>query len=140
MTYILLAVALILLAVTVLGKVRLHDWWIRACEFPRLQIVAVAVITSVAALLIGQGEQQMWVLALCFIVLALQSYRILPWTRLWPLQVQPAEPGNDDRCVTLMVANVLTPNRNSEGLISQVRDHQPDLLLTVRPVVGRSAG
>ncbi|PXX91607.1 endonuclease [Marinobacter vulgaris] len=131
MTYILLALALVLLAVTVLGKVRLHDWWIRACEFPRLQIVALAVITFVAALLIGQGEQRVWIVAICIVVLVLQCYRILPWTRLWPLQVQAAEPGNEDHCVTLMVANVLTSNRNSEGLIHQVRDQQPDLLLTL---------
>ena len=131
MTYILLVVAVVLLAVTVLGKVRLHDWWIRACEFPRVQIVALAVITSVAALLIGRGEAQMWVLAVCGVVLVLQSYRILPWTRLWPLQVQDAEPGNEECCVTLMVANVLTSNRNSEGLIRQVREQQPDVLLTL---------
>lgn len=130
-TYTLLVVALVLLTVTVLGKVRLHDWWIRACEFPRVQIVVLDVITAVATLLVGQGELQLWILALCSIVLVLQSYRILPWTRLWPLQVQTAEPGNADRCVTLMVANVLTPNRNSEGLIRQVRDRQPDVLLTL---------
>ncbi|TKV66727.1 endonuclease/exonuclease/phosphatase family protein [Marinobacter panjinensis] len=131
MTYTLLAVALVLLAVTVLGKVRLHDWWIRACEFPRVQIVTLAVITAVAALLLGQGEKQIWILSLCAVVLVLQSYRILPWTRFWPLQVQNAEPGNEERCVTLMVANVLTTNRNSEGLIRQVRDQQPDVLLTL---------
>lgn len=130
-TYTLLAVALVLLAVTVLGKVRLHDWWIRACEFPRVQIVVLALATSVAALLLGQGAEQVWVVVICAVVLVLQLYRILPWTRLWPLQVQTAEPGHADRCVTLMVANVLTPNRNSEGLIRQVRERQPDVLLTL---------
>ena len=129
--YTLLIVALLLLAVTVLGRVRLHDWWIRACEFPRVQIVVVAVVTAIAALLVDRGEKQIWVLSICAVVLVLQLFRILPWTRLWPLQVQAAEPGHADHCVTLMVANVLTPNRNSEELISQVQKQQPDVLLTL---------
>jgi len=130
-TYTLLVVALVLFAVTVLGRVRVHDWWVRACEFPRVQIATLVAVTAVAALVLGDGELRLWVIALCGLVLVLQLYRILPWTRFWPLQVQVAEPGNADRCVTLMVANVLTPNRNSEGLLQQVRDWQPDMLLTL---------
>ena len=129
--YTLLTLAIALLAVTVLGKVRLHDWWIRACEFPRVQIVSLAVLVAFAALWLGNDGLQKWVLAILVVVLALQLYRILPWTRLWPLQVQSAESGQEDRCVTLMIANVLTPNRNSEGLIRQVQEHRPDVLLTL---------
>ncbi len=47
--------------------------------------------------------------------LVVQACYILPWTRLWPVQVQRSEPGHDDRCIRLLVANVLTPNRNAEG-------------------------
>ena len=129
--YTLLTLAIALLAVTVLGKVRLHDWWIRACEFPRVQIVSLAVLVAFAALWLENDGLQKWVLAILVVVLALQLYRILPWTRLWPLQVQSAESGQEDRCVTLMIANVLTPNRNSEGLIRQVQEHRPDVLLTL---------
>lgn len=130
-TYALLILAIALLLVTVLGKVRLHDWWIRACEFPRVQIVCLAFIVAVAAFWLADDGFRDWVLVLCGVVLVLQLYRILPWTRLWPLQVQPAEPGQEDRCVTLLIANVLTPNRNSEGLIRQVRERRPDVLLTL---------
>jgi len=134
--YTLLTLAIALLAVTVLGKVRLHDWWIRACEFPRVQIVSLAVLVAVAALWLENDGLQKWVLAILAAVLALQLYRILPWTRLWPLQVQSAEPGQEDRCVTLMIANVLTPNRNSQGLIRQVQEHRPDVLLTLESISG----
>jgi endonuclease/exonuclease/phosphatase (EEP) superfamily protein YafD len=130
-TYSLLILTVALMVVTLLGKVRLHDWWIRACEFPRLQIALLAALVAIAAFWLAEDGLRGWVLGLCATVIVLQLYRILPWTRLWPLQMYPAEPGQKERCVTLMIANVLTSNRNSEGLIRQVRERKPDVLLTL---------
>lgn len=127
---ILLVAALVLVAVTVLGRVPIHDWWARACEFPRLQIATLALVVVMLSPL-ADTPWRWWVQGAGLFVLAIQVFRILPWTRLWPLQVQPAEPGQEDRCFTLMVANVLTPNRNSDDLVRQVRNRQPDVLLTL---------
>ncbi|MGM0570639.1 endonuclease/exonuclease/phosphatase family protein [Marinobacter sp.] len=131
MTEIILAVfATVLVVVTVLGKVPVHDWWVRACEFPRLQIAAAGLVLACLSLL-AEGTWRWWILALALLVVVVQAARILPWTRLWPYQVQSAEPGFEERCFTLMVANVLTSNRDSDGLIHQVRERQPDILLTL---------
>lgn len=130
-TYLLLILAVTLLVVTVLGKVRLHDWWIRACEFPRVQIASLTTLVAMASFWLAEEGLKPWILGLCGFILALQLFRILPWTRLWPLQVQPAESGHPERCVTMMVANVLTPNRKSAELIRQVKERQPDVLLTL---------
>lgn len=127
---VLLGFTLILVAVTILGRVPVHDWWVRACEFPRLQLAVLALGLALMSPLAGD-PWMWWVLALSMLVLAVQLLRILPWTRFWPLQVQTAEPGNEQRCFTLLVANVLTPNRDSDGLIRQVRERAPDLLLTL---------
>ncbi len=70
--YTLLTLAIALLAVTVLGKARLHDCWIRACEFPRVQIVSLAVLVAVAALWLENDVLRKWVLAILVAVLALQ--------------------------------------------------------------------
>ncbi|MFW5825091.1 MAG: endonuclease, partial [Marinobacter sp.] len=43
---ILAGLALALVVVTVLGKVPVHDWWVRACEFPRLQIASLALVLA----------------------------------------------------------------------------------------------
>ncbi len=127
--YILLTLALILAAITLLGKVPVHDWWVRACEFPRVQIASLALIIFILSPF--AGDWFIWVLLISAVVLVVQVYRILPWTPLWPHQVLPMEPGHENRCFTLMVANVLTPNRNSDDLIRQVREYQPDILLTL---------
>jgi hypothetical protein len=43
------ALSMMLLAVTVFAKIRLRDWWLRACEFPRVQIACLAALTALLA-------------------------------------------------------------------------------------------
>ncbi len=129
-SWILLGASILLLAATVLGKVPLHDWWVRACEFPRVQILSLAGLCA-ALTFFSDPAWQLTTLAICVIVIAVQGWHILPWTPLYPVQMQKAEQGNGDHCITLLISNVLTPNRNAEALISQVHETQPDLILTL---------
>ncbi|TDR51013.1 endonuclease/exonuclease/phosphatase (EEP) superfamily protein YafD [Halomonas ventosae] len=123
-------VASVLLAVTLVARSPLTWWWIRACEFPRLQLAALAAVTALLALLASPPWS--WIaLGASLATLALQLARILPWTPFWPVQVKRAEPGQDNRCVTLLIANVLTPNRNAETLTRLIHEHRPDLVLTL---------
>lgn len=122
--------AIALLAATLIARSPLTWWWIRACEFPRLQIAALAVLTALLALA-AEPPWSWLALAASLATLGLQAARILPWTPLWPVQVQRAEPGQEPRCVTLLIANVLTTNRNAETLIRLIHEHRPDLVLTL---------
>ncbi|MFO7647084.1 MULTISPECIES: endonuclease/exonuclease/phosphatase family protein [Halomonas] len=131
MLSILLAVlAIALLATTLIARSPLTWWWIRACEFPRLQLAALAALTALLVPLAAPPWSTV-ALAASLATLGLQTARILPWTPLWPVQVQRAEPGQEPRCVTLLVANVLTSNRNAETLIRLAHEHRPDLVLTL---------
>lgn len=126
----LFVLALLLLSMTLLAKIRLHDWWLRACEFPRVQIATLAL----AVVLLSPWSEAPWqipTLGCALLVLAFQVYRILPWTRLWKVQVLNADDAENDSCITLLISNVLTPNRNVDGLISQILAHQPDVVLTL---------
>ncbi len=130
LSILLAGVAIALLAVTLVARSPLTWWWIRVCEFPRLQLAALAAVTALLALLATPPWS--WVaLASSLVTLALQAIRILPWTPLWPVQVQRTEPGQEDRCLTLLIANVLTPNRNAETLTRLIHQHRPDLVLTL---------
>lgn len=124
------ALSIILLTVTIFAKVRLRDWWLRACEFPRMQIVCAAVIVAVLALLSGE-PWRLYSLIACVSVIVVQAWWIFPYTRLARRELKQAEPGHEDRCITLLVANVLTPNRNATGLIEQILEHKPDIVLTL---------
>lgn len=123
------AVALLLVA-TIIAKLPLRWWWIRACEFPRLQLASAALVTALLSLTLESPWR--WILfGASLLVIVLQARFILPWTRLWPIQVQDAEPGQQTRCVTLLIANVLTPNRQASRLIEIIRQNDPDIVLTL---------
>lgn len=123
-------VASVLLAATLVARSPLTWWWIRACEFPRLQLAALAALTALLALLVSPPWS--WLaLGASLVTLVLQVARILPWTPLWQVQVKAAAPGLEDRCLRLLVANVLTPNRNAEALTRLIHAHRPDLVLTL---------
>lgn len=122
--------ALILFAMTVLSRLPLFEWWARMCDFPRVQIaIAAGVVIALSPL--SQPPWRWLALILAGLVLLRQLWRIAPYTPFWPRQVKDAEPGNEDYCFTILVANVLTPNRNSSGLIRQIEARQPDLVLTL---------
>ena len=130
LSVLLAVVACTLLAATLLTRSPLTWWLIRACEFPRLQLAAAAAATALLSLLAASPWS--WVaLAASLVTLALQSARILPWTAIWPVQVQRAESGQENRCLTLLIANVLTSNRNAETLTRLIHQHRPDLVLTL---------
>lgn len=128
--FFLILMTCVLLVFTLLGRLRIYQWWARACEFPRLQLASLAILTAIGLLLLDTAWR--WpALAACLFVIGWQSYRILPWTRFHAVQVQQADPGREDRCITLLIANVLTSNRNSKGLVQQILDHDPDVILTL---------
>lgn len=130
LTFIIVTVSLITLAATLLAYLPSTIWWIRACEFPRLQIAVVAILPLPCVPLL-EVPWAWIVLAASLVTVFLQARRILPWTPFWPIQVKKAETGHDDRCLTLLVANVLTPNHNATGLIELIKRHEPDIVLTL---------
>lgn len=126
------SIAIVLLLATLVARIRLRWWWIRSCEFPRLQIASLAALCFTAALLMPISPRwQMITLVICLAVIFIQACYILPWTRLWPKQVRSANVFNEACDITLLVANVLTSNRQSSGLIDQIHSHKPDIILTL---------
>jgi len=60
-----------------------------------------------------------------------QLWWILPYTALWPKEVKTGSNDDPDRQFGIITANVLKTNRHSETLIGLVREHQPDILITL---------
>ncbi|USA48354.1 endonuclease/exonuclease/phosphatase family protein [Acinetobacter sp. C26M] len=111
------------------------EWWFRGADFPRLQILALGIITFFAMLFVLSD----WTLSteLLFIglvaALAYQLKMVLPYTPLWRKQVQKVkkEQFNPEQQISLLVANVLTPNHKYHLLIEHIETLKPDLVLTL---------
>ena len=120
---------------TLLPLLRQTAWWIRVCDFPRLQIVAALLLSLVATLLLPNLAGP-WAIgfAVCLaLALVYQTSRIWPYTPLHSLQVAPASrPASDtDNHLSIMVANVLMFNRDASRCLGHIRKMQPDIVLAV---------
>jgi endonuclease/exonuclease/phosphatase (EEP) superfamily protein YafD len=125
-------VSLALIGVTLTPAVRSPKWYIRVWEFPRLQIalgLAGAIAAQIAFVPIGAAGGLL--LAASLGCLALQAWRIHPYTRLHPVQSIAAKQSDPENGVRLLIANVLQDNRDADAFLRLIRREDPDLVLAV---------
>lgn len=111
------------------------EWWFRVADFPRLQILAIGLGAFVGFL----SMQTEWALHSKFLfvgviaAVAFQLKMILPYTPIWKKQVQQVRQGqlNTAQQLSVLVANVLTPNNKYHLLLQHIHDLQPDIILTL---------
>jgi len=129
------AVGGVALLVTVLPVLRQTAWWIRVCDFPRLQIVAGLGLSLAAALALPEppGFGRAAFTVSLAVALLYQASRIWPYTPLHRRQVaDAARPANDnDHHLSLMVANVLMHNRDASRCLGHIARLRPDIVLAV---------
>ena len=121
--------------VTIWGLLPLDNWWVRGVEFPRIQIMFLALAAWLGMVIFWSDWQfGQWLL---FIVLssalAFQLRMVLPYTILWKKEVLTAKdmPDGHAHQLKIMVSNVLTPNDETQKLVELVKDKRPDILITL---------
>jgi endonuclease/exonuclease/phosphatase (EEP) superfamily protein YafD len=127
------AAAGVLVLCTVLPLLRHEAWWIRIFDFPRRQI-ALATLVSIPCYVLLAGVQGAldWIAVVALVVCAAyQLARIGVYTPLFSKQAKDATTCAGERRFGILVANVLTPNREAEALLRIVRDRDPDIMLFV---------
>jgi endonuclease/exonuclease/phosphatase (EEP) superfamily protein YafD len=55
----------------------------------------------------------------------------LPYTFIYPKEVKTSTEFDTDKQLSIITSNVLTPNRNANKLIQLVKQHKPDVLVTL---------
>lgn len=115
--------------------IRRDEWWFRGADFPRLQILFVGLV-ALAGLLFIQAEWTLVRELLLFGVIAAIAYQlkmVLPYTPIWKKQVLHVrrDQQNVEQQISLLVANVLTPNHKYHLLLEQIDRLQPDVVLTL---------
>lgn len=111
-----------------------HDaWWVRGLEFPAVQITGITCAALLAyPFVVGwSGAWNLACLGLLSGCCALQLSRIIRYTPLFAKQIQTARRLRPDHQLSLLVANVLTPNRTAQPLLDMIRERKPDIVLAV---------
>jgi endonuclease/exonuclease/phosphatase (EEP) superfamily protein YafD len=122
----------VLIAATALAFLRHQSWWIRACDFPRLQIaVALLAVFVVHLLGVESTPLNLTFRAALLACLAVQMWRMFPFTRLASVQVQTSEAADTGNGIKLLFANVLETNRNAAALLALIREADPDVILAL---------
>ncbi|WP_274570823.1 endonuclease/exonuclease/phosphatase family protein [Neisseria leonii] len=118
---------------TLLPLIRHNHWLFRIFDFPRVQIAAFSLLCL--PLNVWLRSDGHWLFTLLQILnLACSVYQlkeILAYTRLAKVEVLPYNGPDDGNTVSLLTANVLTPNRRADLLLAQIRRLRPDVVLTL---------
>jgi endonuclease/exonuclease/phosphatase (EEP) superfamily protein YafD len=124
------------LVATLLPLLRKTAWWVRVCDFPRLQIVTGLVLSlpllqAPSLPLAGLPVQLPTLLVL--VAVGYQLSRIWPYTPLHGKQVHDAErlASDADNHLSLLVTNVLMYNRDASRCLGVIRQYSPDIVLAV---------
>lgn len=102
-------------------------------DFPRLQFsVSAILLLFVHLIFLDLGDANTWILILLTLAcLVWQLWWIAPYTLFWPVEVEKAKDKGPDRRLTIITANVLASNQDAESLLTLVKKHSPDVLVTL---------
>ncbi len=133
--FLLRLVAIVLVVVSTLPFLHTNLWWVRICDFPRLQVAGLALaLLLVAVFLRGRMKRTDQVLAgLLAVVVAIQSWFIFPFTPLARKTVPDAADPVPERTLRVVAANVLMENRDATALLAILREREPDIILLSEP-------
>lgn len=122
-----------LLVLTLLPLSRSEVWWVRGGDFPRTQFAAAGVaLLIVQSLLLDFSNW--WEVLMPILTLACVLYQcwwIWPYSRLHEHEVRTARNTDPERCIRIMVSNVLMTNQRADLLLGIVRNADPDILITL---------
>lgn len=119
--------------ITLLPLWNYEAWWVRGFDFPRVQFfsfILVIILLVLWRLDLSQASS-LGLLAINLACLLYHGWWILPYTRLHSLEVKSATVGQAPYAIKILSSNVLATNNHAACLIDLVRQHDPDILVTL---------
>lgn len=129
----LLALNVLLVSLVVIPYLKLQVWWVRGFDFPRLQsFVFGLTLLLVEIVVVDLTTLQGWVLiSITCMFIVVQGWWVLPYSPLIKPEVKLATASQNEAQISLLNANVFTPNRNAQALLDLINHYQPDIVVTL---------
>ncbi|WP_206026963.1 endonuclease/exonuclease/phosphatase family protein [Jiella endophytica] len=130
MTILFAALTLLLLAASGISFLRISHGFVRVFSFPRLQILGLALILAVLALLLVDSPARDWIAGGLLVVAGIQAACIAQFLPLRRVQSKRYEgrPDTPDR-VSILSYNVKMSNRRYLDAVELVQQERPDIAL-----------
>lgn len=118
---------------TIASLTRFDIWWVRGFDFPRIQISFLIICVIVSSFFVYDFAEAWHYIAIGVLIFSLlyQFKKIFPYTYLSKKQVLKFKGSDPNATISILVSNVLTPNKRSDKLIALINDRKPDLVLTL---------
>ena len=124
--------AALLIVMTFLPKLNVDHWVVRVLDFPRLQIATLLILIVILQLSFFDATIISVVITIGTIVAVTYQLRwIIPYTPLSRQEVKKAHTNEENFTITILSANVLMTNRNSDQVLKLVDDFNPDIIVTL---------
>lgn len=125
--FVVAAVATAVAVMTLLPKLPSRRWWVRAWDFPRVQIAILAALAIPAAAFVDgpAGWAALIALTLC---LFYQCWRILPYTPLVSSEMRKVPRTEEGSQITILSSNVEMGNDRFDDVRRLIEEVDPDLL------------
>lgn len=125
-----------LMVLPTIASISTNDkWWVRIFDFPRIQLLVLLILTFSAGVYLFAFDEWWHFLdaGLLLLCVGYQLTYIFPYTVFAKKEVRTAaqEAHQNTSEFSVLVSNVLTPNRRSDKLIDLVWREQPKLVLTL---------
>lgn len=108
-------------------------WYLRFFDFPRAQILALGLFVLLSGFVVVPGATSLAGAVFVAVAgcVAIQGLKLLPYTKGLARPLPTAEQDAKSASVSLFVANVYMPNRNSSPLKDLLRRVGPDIAIIV---------
>jgi endonuclease/exonuclease/phosphatase (EEP) superfamily protein YafD len=108
-------------------------WWVRDLDFPRLQLAVAGLVLLIAQLYFLElsAFSSQAIAAITTACILYQAWWIFPYTRPYPTEVKAYSGPPSSARLRILAANVLSSNRNADALIALIRQHEPDIFVTL---------
>src|SRR5680860_612160 len=126
-------ISILMLVPTTASMTKFDVWWVRGFDFSRIQISFLMLVVLIFAI-ITYSFKEFWHFMIVGLVLTsfvYQTLKIFPYTIFSKKQVLAYKKKDSKGTISILVSNVLKPNKNSDKLIELVHKKQPDILLTL---------
>lgn len=123
----------LILIPTLASLTKFDQWWVRGFDFPRLQISFLILLVLASSFLVFSFDESWHFIIDIFLVSSFlyQAVKIFPYTFLAKKQVLNFKGNDPNAVISILVSNVLTPNKKYQKLIDLIIKKEPDVVLTL---------